>query len=178
MLIYDADDLTDQDGWFIDKLKELKAINPLFKCTVFIIPGKCSRDFFCSIPGWIEKAAHGWNHEHNYECLNWSYDEAIKLFLWCNQAGFAGVFKAPGWQISKETRKAALDLKWIIADNPNYKQDRLPGERIYDHTEYGDKAHHGHVQDVCGNGLMQTWDYLVNRIKNETDFRFISEIVK
>lgn len=189
MLIYDADDLTDKDQWFIDQLHELKAINPLLKCTLFAIPYKCSDVFTESLPPWIQLGYHGYLHESNYEWSDISYERLREdLDYWGGQqtikyrkqqaTPWVKLIKAPGWQISRAGRAAIRDSGWTLADNPLYKQDRLPGEHIYDFSEYGNDAWHGHVNPCGGNGLLESWDKLVERIKDEQDFRFISEVIE
>lgn len=177
MLIADWDDLTDKDIWFIEKLKELKKINPAFKCTVFAIPGKCGDNFIHNIPDWVQIAAHGWDHNSNYECLSWDQAQMFRVMSYLDQYWKkTKIFKFPGWQGSVDARMALRFNGWTLADNPNYKELRIDGLRIYDHTEYGDSAWHGHVANVCGNGLLETWDRLVERVKNETEFKWISEV--
>ena len=49
MSVVDFDDLNEENHK-LDKLRELKRINPFFKCTVFAVPGLGSTSFWNSVP--------------------------------------------------------------------------------------------------------------------------------
>jgi hypothetical protein len=143
---------------------------------LFAVPGLGSDEFWESVPDWCELAVHGWVHPDPYECAEWSYDRMMTLLdepiLWWFTRGF----KAPGWQISDGCYEALLERGWWVADQP-YNDDRRPsGLRVH---RLGDGDHwHGHIQNVCGNGLEETWDELVGRVREAESFELISEVVE
>lgn len=178
-MIMDWDDLIYTDGWFIDRMWQLKAMNPLFKCTVFAIPEKMNKESLLAAPSFVQLGVHGKHHETNYECAKWDFKTTHGWICACEETPYyARIFKAPGWQISRDARKAIQEYGWILADNPHYKKDRLPGERIYDWTEHGKEAWHGHINSTQGNGLLESWDKVVKMVKEAKEFKFISEVVQ
>lgn len=172
MLIVDFDDAYDENIR-LDLLNKLHETNPKFKCTIFAIPARCTNEFLESLPEWIEIAVHGWSHPTPTECQNWTYERMNKLLDEPVLKYFKKIFKAPGWQISDGCYQALLERDYIVADQ-QYNTDRRPeGLKVY---ELGENSWHGHIQNVCGNGIEETFNTLVERIKGETDFRFVSEL--
>lgn len=172
-MIFDTDDLYDGHDR-LDLLLELKNANPKFKMTAFAIPALSDDAYWDSLPDWIEVAMHGWAHPHPREAENWSYDQALDVLL-CAPQRFVNGWKSPGWQISDGTYQALEELGWWVADQ-HYNDERRPaGLRV--HCE-GDGQHvHTHVGNVCGNGLQETFSYLVACVKAARDFQFVSEAV-
>jgi hypothetical protein len=179
-MIFDSDDLYEGHDR-LDLLFRLRAINPLFRMTAFAIPSKCPRAYLNRLPDWIEVVPHGWLHgdpgSDGGECRDWTYDQMVQVIdqLEKNPRWKRG-FKAPGWIISDECYEALEDSDWWVADQP-YNDDRRPeGLRVH---RLGDGDHiHCHIQNVCGNGLEETWDYLVERVTNAKSFELISEVVQ
>ena len=171
-MTFDWDDFHEHNH-LLDKLRELKTLNPLFRCTVFAIPGLCTDDFLAAVPRWIELAVHGWTHPHPYECLHWPR-ERMELLLdeEIVRKHFVNGFKAPGWQISDGCYEVLLERGWWIADQHLEDSRRPAGLRTY---FYEDGGWHGHIQNVCGNGLLETWPQVVERVRDATEFRFCSE---
>jgi hypothetical protein len=174
-VIVDFDDF-DEGNHRLDLLHELKAANPAFRCTLFAVPGNGTDEFWQSVPDWCELAVHGWLHPDPYECSEWSYDRMMTLIeepiLWWFQRGF----KAPGWQISNGCYEALLERGWWVADQ-HYNDERRPAG-LWIHCE-GDGDHwHGHIQDVCGNGLEETFPSLLARVKEAASFELVSEVVQ
>ena len=85
---------------------------------------------------------------------------------------FTRGFKAPGWQISDACYDVLLERGWWVADQHLEDQRRPAGLRTY---FYEDGNWHGHVQNVCGNGLEERWGEVVERVRATTCFRFASE---
>src|SRR5258708_4974218 len=82
-------------------------------------------------------------------------------------------FKAPGWQISDASYLWLLRHNWWVADQ-DYNDERRPKAlRVY---KIGSNWH-GHIQDVMGNGLEETWDRVLELVKSAEGFNFISEVV-
>lgn len=177
-LIVDLDDFH-EDNHRLDLLHELRQVNPAFRCTLFAVPGLGSDEFWASVPRWCELAVHGWLHPDPYECADWTAERMRQLIdepivrRW-----FTAGFKAPGWQISDGcydalSNAATWDDPWWIADQ-HYNDHRRP-RNLRHHCE-GDGNHwHGHIQNVCGNGLEERWEELVDTVRAATHFRLISE---
>lgn len=173
-MIVDFDDFAEgNDGY--EYLHELKRINPAFKCTLFAVPGLASYGFWATVPDWCELAVHGYLHSTVYECANWTKDRMFELMDYeiC-QRFFVKGFKAPGWQISDGCYDALLEKGWWVADQHLEDHRRPQGLPTYFYEDGGDR-HHGHIQNVCGNGLEETWDELSAKVAAATEFRFCSE---
>jgi hypothetical protein len=171
---FDFDDYT-QASNRLTRLHELKDLNPLFRCTVFAIPGLGDDDFWASTPRWIELAVHGWLHPDSYECSNWGRTQIEELLdREVVRTHFVNGFKAPGWQISDDCYAVLAERGWWVADQ-HLEDGRRPEElRTY---FYEDGGWHGHITDVCGNGIEETWPQLCEAVTGCTEFRFASEAV-
>jgi hypothetical protein len=177
-MIVDFDDYCEDDNR-LDLLERLREINPAFRCTVFAIPARGSESFWAQTPDWIELAVHGWEHPHPREAEHWSYEQTCFVFDHCAEL-FAHGFKAPGWQISDATYRAASDRGWWIADHWENNARRPAGllAHVISHAsaERNDPEHwHGHIPDVCGNGIAETFSILSSRVKLARSFEFVSE---
>ncbi len=178
-MIFDSDDFHDSNHR-LDLLERLRAINPRFCMTAFTVPAFCSAEFAASLPEWIELVPHGWDHggpgcPDAYEASQWTYEQAIDVLL-ALPDWFEEGWKSPGWQISDGTYQALDELGWWVADQ-HYNDDRRPlTMRV--HCE-GDGDHlHTHIQDVCGNGLAESWLRIQKRVDEAEHFQFISEVVQ
>ncbi len=179
-MIFDFDDLC-EDEHRLDLLESLKRVNHKFKCTVFAIPGKGSEEFWRSLPKWIELAVHGWFHPSPHEAENWTYQQATFVFDHCDEL-FTHGFKAPGWQISDATYQAALDRGWWVADhweNDSRRPEGLMTHVVTAEAGFGtDPNHwHGHIPNVCGNGIEETYQVLAEKVLEAENFEFVSEAV-
>jgi len=88
---------------------------------------------------------------------------------------FVRVWKSPGWQISDGTYQALLDHGFAVADQPYNDHRRPAGLKCH---RLGDGDHwHGHIQDVCGNGLSETFAQLLPLVSAAKSFEWISEVV-
>lgn len=154
-------------------MHRLKETNPAFRATLFAIPGLGASEFWETHPDWIELAVHGWKHPDSYECSDWTYDRMEQAILGKPER-FVDGFKAPGWQISDACYAALRDHGWWVADQHLEDERRPAGLRTY---FYEDGGWHGHVQNVCGNGIEETWGELVDRVAATQVFRFVSESV-
>lgn len=173
-MIVDFDDFQEQEHR-LDLLHELRAANGAFRCTLFAIPGNSSLGFWETVPDWCELAVHGWQHPHPREAENWTYEETVDVLLAAPDR-FVDGFKAPGWQISEGTYEALEALGYWVADQP-YNDSRRPvGLRVH---RLGDGDHwHGHIPDVCGNGISETFVELRQRVREASSFELISEVVQ
>lgn len=178
-MVVDFDDWSDEENR-LDLLHQLKEINPRFKATVFAIPARCSEQFLLDAPDWLELAVHGWWHPTPREAEHWSYEQANFVFDHCADH-FAHGFKAPGWQISDDTYRVAMERGWWVADHWDNDARRPSGlltHRISpDYRETSDHWH-GHIPDVCGNGIAETFDELSARVYRAESFEFVSERVQ
>lgn len=174
MTVFDFDDHCETNDAMVF-MHQLKAVNPQFKATLFAIPALGNDAFWDNHPDWIELAMHGWAHPNPYEAAGWSYDQACDVLL-SAPAAFMNGWKSPGWQISDGTYQALLDLGWWVADQHLEDGRRPAGLPVYLYED--DDCWHGHVQNVCGNGILETWDALCAKVAATTDFQFASEAVK
>lgn len=189
MIIFDADDfgcnheISDmcQSHDCRDVLLKFKEASPNFKATLFAIPGEMTQELlnWCqNNRDWIELAVHGIYHSSNYECEKMTYeefDEHMEFFFDMLENNFVKGFKAPGWQISEDIYRWLHDNDFWIADQA-YNDERRPKNLpVY---KIDDNSMHHHTWNCVGNGVYEQFDYIVNRIKGETDFRFVSEVVK
>ena len=171
-MTFDFDDFSETNH-LLHRLEELKRANPLFRCTVFAVPGLGSDSFWASVPRWIELAVHGWTHPDPYECVHWDRGRMEQLLAEpIVRKHFVNGFKAPGWQISDDCYQVLLDRGWWVADQHLEDNRRPPGLPTY---FYEDGGWHGHIQDVCGNGIEESWGRLVEAVKGCREFRFCSE---
>ena len=188
MIVFDSDDfgcnheISDmcQSHDCRDVLLKFKKTNPAFKATLFTIPGETTYEIakWASETNWVELAVHGFYHTSNYECEKMSYEEFDTLMHTAMNHHllpfFVKGFKAPGWQISDDIYKWLKDHNWWIADQ-SYNDERRP----IDLPVYiiGDNSLHTHTWNCVGNGVYELFDDILERIKDETDFRFVSEVV-
>lgn len=168
-----------------DVLDQLHIINPNFKATLFAIPGEMTQELlnWCDANrSWIELAFHGFYHSSNYECEKIGYedfDDLMTDFGEMIDTYFVHGFKAPGWQISDEAFEWLYDHDWWVADQA-YNNYRRPKKlNAYIIGENPDVTSiHTHTWNCVGNGVYELYDQLVEQTKDETEFRFVSEVVK
>jgi hypothetical protein len=171
-MTFDFDDFHEHDHK-LNRLRQLKEINPLFRCTVFAVPGRGSDAFWESVPRWIELAVHGWMHPDAHECERWTRVHMEELLdRDVVRRHFVNGFKAPGWQISDDCYRVLLERGWWVADQHLEDGRRPAGLRAY---FYEDGGWHGHVPDVCGNGIEETWPELCEAVAGCSEFRLCSE---
>jgi hypothetical protein len=154
---------------------ELRQINPAFRATLFSVPALGSKTFWRSHPDWIEIAWHGLYHRDPYECLEWDADtmDDYLYVLERQENSPCRLWKAPGWQINPDIYSVLLRRGWAVADQ-HLEDDRRPrGLPVYFYEDGGNW--HGHVQNVCGNGLAETWDTVCGLVEKAESFEFASE---
>lgn len=173
-LTFDTDDVWEGHDR-LDLLVDLKLANPLFRMTAFAVPGRGSDEYWESLPDWISVAAHGWLHPDAHEAQNWTYEEALEVLL-CTPLRFVELWKSPGWLISEGTYRACDELGWAIADQ-RYNDHRRPFG-IRTHCEGEGNHVHTHVDNVCGNGLEETFPELLAKVEAATSFDLIVDIAK
>lgn len=180
-MVVDLDDFC-EDNHRLDLLQQLHDANPEFRVTLFAIPALGSDEFWESVPEWCELAMHGWAHPHPRECETWSYETATEM-LARRPERFVEGFKAPGWRMSPGLYRALLERDWWVADH--WDNNALRPEGIRAHVISPETARrenpehwHGHVQNVCGNGLEETFDELLDRVRAADRFEWMSELMR
>ena len=154
-------------------MERLKEINPAFKVTLFAVPGLGDDAYWDDHPDWVELAVHGWLHPDPYECVNWSKARMLECMM-SRPSAFVKGFKAPGWQINENIYEALVEIDWWVADQHLEDHRRPQGLRTYFYED-GDDRWHGHVQNVCDNGIEETWEELVAKVGEAETFLFCSE---
>lgn len=192
MIVFDSDDfgcnheISDmcQSHDCRDVLESLHKINPAFKATLFAIPGEMTTELVDWCVGnsrWIEIAVHGFYHTSNYECEKLDYSEFADLMnsMPIIDDFFAKGFKAPGWQISDDCFGWLKANGWWVADQA-YNDERRPKDLpVYIIGENPEIISiHTHTWNCVGNGVYELYDQLVEQIKDETEFKFVSEVVR
>lgn len=177
-MIFDVDDFNESNHR-LDLLERLYAINCRFRMTAFAVPAYCPAEFVSSLPEWIELVPHGWHHggpdcPNPYEAANWTYQEAMDTLLAVPE-WFEEGWKSPGWQISDGTYQALDELGWWVADQHGNDARRPNTLRVHCAGD-GDHQHH-HVQNVCGNGLEESWKTLLPLVAEAESFELVSEVV-
>jgi len=140
---------------------------------------------------WIEILVHGFAHLP-LEFANLNYEDAKKRIMVAEKMfqnrgiEYKKIFKAPMWTISPEAEQAAVDLGFrVVHDgyyhwNLNSEDVRLPNGELVNFREVPKDQliiGHGHIQDVCGNGLQEVFPMLM-KLPVDTEFLFISEALK
>ncbi len=194
-VIFDLDDFAEpEERNCLDALISLKEKFPNLKVTLFSIPfynKNSQRDFLVDVSNkypWIELAVHGWEHDSNFECATWDLRTAIKNINRAIHYGcFVKGFKAPGWQISRDTYQACKNLGVWVADHkvsaytePGIlnKERRPLGLPIYEIDH--EWMLHGHTWNCVGNGiyeLVEKWEEEGYPFNKDTKFHFVSEII-
>lgn len=179
-MIVDFDDFH-QNNHQLDLLHALHDANPAFRCTLFAIPALGTDDFWDDVPIWCELAVHGWEHPHPREAEHWTYTEACDV-LARKPRRFVDGFKAPGWQVSDGTYQALADWGWWVADHwdNDLRRPEIQAHVISRTAGAGvDPDHwHGHIGDVCGNGIAETFSELLRRVREAEGFSWVSESVR
>lgn len=188
MIVFDSDDfganhvISDQcqSHDCRDQLDRLHYVNNNFKVTLFAIPAEMTYELgeWCyANRQWVELAVHGIFHSSNYECEKMTYEEfdmRMSSFKVLFEGYFTKGFKAPGWQISDGIYDWLKEHGWWVADQ-HYNDGRRPAELPVYHV--GDNSIHTHTWNCVGNGIYELYDQLADQIKDETEFRFVSEVV-
>ena len=195
--IVDFDDFSENYN-SLDYLYQLKAKRPNFKVTLFVPPMKSSLPFLREVSSikWIEMAIHGWEHTP-IECTTWSRTEADQYIRTALDWGvFVKGFKAPQWAITKDvydvcrendiwvadnSHRGSAECKEIPRENKIYLtngDDIVPGTKCNGSNEYN--RIHGHISWWPGldNDIRLLFHYIIDVTQEDTNFFFISEIIK
>lgn len=189
------------------RLDELRAAIPTFKATLFTIGGRCTKGFIADVKAtrpWLDLVPHGWMHHTNRECEQWDDDTCLQALAASRFIGLATRgFKAPGWQISDGCYQALFEEGYWVADqhyNDTRRPDWLkaycleesgkvairkltfsaPGFRKYQGIGVATQIH-GHIGHLNGsneNALEIIAPQILAAAQQDTDFRFISEVME
>ena len=128
---------------------------------------------------WIEIALHGLSHapmefaELDYEAAKKRLIVGMRILEHAGIKNFTKIFKAPFWALSTEGKQAAEDLGLKVVEDGYYNWNLAN-----DNPDAGAKEPyimHGHVQDTCDNGLVET-QHRIMSLPSDTEFLFLSEI--
>ena len=173
------------------KLDKLNDYFDDFKVTMFAIPTCMPEDWVqmdVLTRSYMELAIHGYFHKF-HECIDWDTTTAIKAIMDAEEPWTIPGFKAPFWIDSDGTLEACAKLGYWVALNPEEPPYGKvpPNLRTYYHDTdianipeewEGDYLKlHGHIQNVCSNGLPECFDNILRLPKN-TEFMFISDYMK
>jgi hypothetical protein len=184
-------------------IKRFTEAVPSIKLTMFTVPFLRGNALFAN-PEWcrevaelcgngnLEIARHGCSHAPlEYEHCN--YDYAIKSLLLGNNIletsgiPYVRVFRGPYWGLNSDTVRALNELGYTHLFNHRDHSavgKAFNGKVVFYNWNLGQPAPafrflvgHGHTHDVCGNGIEQTFDRIMNVIseRNPT-FLFSSEV--
>jgi len=165
MTVLDFDDFT-AEQWQVDLIHQLRQAVPDVRLTLFTILGQISEQAlqeWAELP-WVEIAAHGWDHTRK-ECARWGVEESRDYIRKLAQWDFINGFKAPYWQGNSVLYKELKDVGYWVADNIRYSGRHQSLDKVYMYNcRCGScrsctyKRVHGHIPNVCGNGLEECMD--------------------
>lgn len=165
------------DNHRLDLLWQLREYYDDFKVTMFAIPAHCPDDWVATLPDWIELCYHGQDHRPR-ECEHWTKDTALSYSMNATKPRFKRIFRAPYWLLSDaaydelkrtgfklclhpdDKRESDYTYDWNGKDVPDLNKEQLKG--------------HFHVQDVCHNGLEESFGR-IRMLPKDTKFYFVSE---
>lgn len=178
-------------------LENFKEHYPSFKVTMFTVPWdiRFGRNLQESAPitlpkfkpfvdavnecDWIEIALHGLTHaplefaELSYKAAMQRIVIGMKMFENVGIKNFTKIFKAPQWEMSQEAEQAAKDMGFLVLHDQYYNWNLANDKPNADAVE--PFIMHGHVQDVCDNGMAETM-HRVLKLPIDTEFKFLSEV--
>lgn len=180
-------------------LEKFKEHYPDFKVTMFTVPWEIrfGGSFENSAPitqarfkpfvdainecDWIDVALHGLTHaplefsDLSYEAARKRIIVGMKMFKNVGIKNFVKIFKAPQWQISDEARTAARDLGFMVVEDQYYNWNLANDEPNKGAME--PYIMHGHVQDVCENGMAETMHRIL-KLPIDTEFLTLAEVLR
>ena len=180
----------------IELLQELKKKFKNFKCTLFTIPAipDFQKEYIPFLESFLDKmgkesiefAQHGLHHkrsEFEFISKEEAKEKLLKGYL-PHKDYYVKGFKAPYWAICHNTYSVLKELGFWVAVLPHQlesskdwgtKHEDLKGLKYY---SVSDKFYHfqGHVGNVCGNGIEESFETLIN-LPEEGEFKFCSEML-
>ena len=190
------DDFSPKNTHF-ELLEELREHYPGFKVTMFIVPWEVrfgeqtpitQPEYAAFVKAckqstdWLEIAVHGLTHAP-MEFAELSEEGARKRLVIGEkmfenrEMKIAKIFKAPFWALSKEGKIAAEKLGYKVVEDHYYNWN-LVDDFPQEVADRGDVIiAHGHVQNVVGNGMEETFSKLM-KLPPDTTFYKLSEVLK
>jgi len=149
---------------------KLKQYFEKFKVNLFCIP-QASHNPIGADKNWGSFCLHGYKHEMN---------ENVPLAK-LNQWPFEKIYKAPFWQLTDKMYQRLINAGWKVMLNSENSQENKKG--IYFNWNLKNEPDltkesligHGHIQNVCGNGLQESL-VRIRLLPKDTEFRFLSEL--
>lgn len=206
ILVLDFDDMEiryNRNG--LNFLLYWKSLFPKFKATMFVIPGRCNKEFLKLLEPykeWLSLGVHGWRHDDNFEVTKWDQYTANAFLDRIDQMeAFVKVFRSPGWQITYPQPYNEIpdptkpinsnphliynllkERNYIVADQ-HYNIDRRPGDlKVY--CTCNPLMIHGHVEDINisdpngRNGMRQIEEEHGIPWDQNSEFKFITELTE
>ena len=187
----------------LDIIERFVSVVPNIKLTMFTVPNLrgnllfqnpewCKRVAELCNQGVLEISRHGWTHAPlEYEHCNFDY--AMNSLLLgdkvLDSAGipYARVFRGPYWGLNHETVRALNELGYTHLynhiDHSSIGHDFRNKVVFYNWNlgleppEFKLLIGHGHTHNVCGNGIEETFERVINFIDiNSPEFLFSSEV--
>jgi hypothetical protein len=163
----DFDDFS-EDNNRLDWLWILKQEFPNFKVNLFAIPNNCSDLFLDYIKSldWIQLCVHGHKHINNEE-INSNWLQTFKI-------DYTPVYRAPYWQLSDTMYKRLKNLGYKIMLHPDDQREGIKFNWNIKNSPpnldiiFG----HGHIQDVCDNGIVQSFENIL-KLPKDIEFKFL-----
>jgi len=99
---------------------------------------------------------------------------------------FSKIFKAPGWQMSKEAYEALRDMGYTVAIDRNQPDPNIKGLKTYKFNwsveepypkEFKVVKGHGHIIGMA-NSLVLNYNKLLNDLPTDSEFMTIGEYLK
>lgn len=126
-----------------------------------------------ALQGMGDYLMHGTKHQ------NWEVPTHAEIYRWEN-AKRTKIYKAPYWQLSDELYDRLISRGWRVMLNGEDNLDPRNGIRF--NWNIKDKPDlsafvligHGHVQNVCGNGLLESIDR-IKMLPRSTVFKFLKD---
>lgn len=162
-------------------LLKLKERFPELKVTLFCVPAWGSKEYFQSLKekygDWVELAVHGWSHDTEHgnatECNHWTREEAHKFLQMTEDYGcFVKGFRAPGWQLNRETVEVLAERGYWLADH--WLAEQFLDIKLPRYTTNNLMEVHGHTWSCNMNGIEELATSKCNFGEN-TSFHFVSE---
>jgi len=174
-VVLDFDDFH-QTNHRLDLLWELRERVKGFKVNLFTVPGRCVPRWLEDMQAveWIDLLPHGWKHANNYEFAKVTESEGLEYLGKIEPLGLTKCFKAPGWQISRGMYAALNKRGYVVAEQWALNPLRPPGLRCYALDGGPEKRVHGHIGNVCGNGIEEQFEYYASL---RGRFEFIRDVI-
>lgn len=196
VVILDLDDFSPLYS-SIDLLLKFKDYYPHFRVSLFTVSNFNKKYPISKFKPWCDKIRkldfvelliHGYDHTPG-EFKRISKRKAVEKIISAEREfmksglKYKKIFRAPHWQLNNETYSALSELGYAVAD---HEDNAAPRELTCYQYNWSINAPipnlqvikgHGHMQNVCGNGLKECFENLF-QFPNNTKFITISEYIR